>query len=334
VDMTADPWTFWADRTTQKFTPLGPVSVTAAKFGHVLNGFGTGSFTVSVEQKSLSREDLLALWSWRLWVYHYGTPVWCGCPTGISDNGSATVEMTMLELPGYLQRRVLTNKLTYTQVEQTVIAAALAQPVVAVGVTVVTSPGSGVLRDREYNAFEGESRAALLSGLCEVENGAEFRAEYTQDAAAGLPLCMLRIAYPRIGSATGLALTMPGKAVSAAIAWDADEYRTRTYAIGDKPEGAPEAAQKPMRIADRVPGSNVPLLEAVDDWPGVVLTTTLTERANTYANIYGTPALDVKGTVSVTDPPLWTYDVGDDVTVTIIDPLMRRAVRDSSADRP
>lgn len=317
----SNQWTLWADRAIGG-APLGPVQAVSAKFTQLMNGFGTGSVTIDVEQVSLTADDMLAFWSWRLWFYYGTTLVWCGCPTGLVDNGTATVDITLTELPGYLSRRVYDRVGDYVQVEQMAIAANIAGPVTDIGVTVLTDPGTGVLRDRHYDYLEGESRAALLQNLSTVQNGPEFRAEYTQDAVTGAPACVLHIAYPRIGSAaSGLGVMVPGNAVDVDATWDADEYRTRTYAVGELPEGAAAGAKKPVVIVDR-PIGGVPRLDSVDDWPSVVVVSTLTERANTNATIYATPAVAVKGSVPVDDPPLPSYGVGDDVTINVVDPLM------------
>jgi hypothetical protein len=319
-------WTFWAD-TIIGSVPLGPVQPVAFSCERLLSGFGKGEVTLPVASSALDRARLLRLWSWRLWCFYGGDPYWCGVPDGIADEGAATVTLTLTELTGYLARRQwdVTPPARYDQVEQTAIAADIAAPLADVGVLVVTDPGPGVLRDRTYEYLESESRAQLLANLSAVgaaENqaaGPQFRTEY--DMAAGRPRATLRIAYPRVGAATGLGMTVPGNATGLGAAWDADQLRTRTFAVGELPEDAPEDAPVPVVVEDR-PQPDLPRLDAADDWPGVQRISTLTERAKTAAGQYAQPTLDLTETGQIASPPVSSYGPGDDVTVRLVSPLL------------
>jgi len=315
-------WTFAAD-TTVGFTSLGPVSPTAFSCSWLLNGFGQGSVTLPAEPGAgIDSSRALRLWAWRLWAYYAGVPVWCGCPTGVADNGGTGVSYTLTELPGYLHRRVydVVGGHTYSAVEQTTIASDLAGPVGDVGVALVVQPGAGFARDRQYGFLEGDSRAYLLGELAGVISGPEFRSEY--GSSAGSPTCTLRIAYPRIGSATtGLGVTIPGAGVDYDAKWDADQMRTHTIAVGDVVDNAPTTATKPVKVVDQ-PQADLPRLDAVDDWPGVVLATTLAEKANASASKYSGPPLALAVDATLAAPALGSYGVGDDVTVSITSPML------------
>jgi hypothetical protein len=314
-------WTFWADTITGA-VPLGPVAPHAFTFARALSTFGKGEVTMPATSPALPPSRLLALWSWRLWAFYDGQPLWCGVPTGLADNGDATVSLTLTELPGYLAKRQfdLVDGARYDQVEQTVIARDLAEPVGDVGVQIVTEPGPGFLRDRSYEYLESQSRAQLLTNLSEVISGPEFRTEYAM-TPAGRPACTLRIAYPRVGGPSGVGATVPGNAIGYSAAWDADAMRTRTFAAGELPEGAPEGAVRPVIVVDR-PQAGLPRLDEVDDWPGTVLETTLRERANTAATANARPALDLSVSVGEASPPLTRYMPGDDVTLHVTSPLL------------
>jgi hypothetical protein len=315
-------WTFWAD-TLVGGLALGPVQASAFRAGRKLSGFGNGTISL-IMPSGIPPERVLALWTYRIWAYFEGLPWWCGVPTGITDTGSAAVGLTLTELPGYLAHRqwdVFPSQ-RFTQVEQTQIARTLAQPVEDVGVVIVTDPGPGFLRDREYEGLEGgeEGRAGLLHNLSNVISGPEYATVYTA-SPGGLPVCTLRIAYPRVGGPTGLGVTVPGSAVGYQASWDSDNLRTRTYAVGDLPEDAPETARRPVAVEDR-PQLERPRLDRADDYPGVILQTTLVERANTAAGQYAEPVLDLSASAVVTAPPLHGYAPGDDVTVSIVSPLL------------
>jgi len=315
-------WTFWADMAVAPHTALGPVQLSAFRATSKLSGFGSGTATVVLSGTSLPQDRVTRLWSWRLWAFYAGAPVWCGVPTGLADTGAATVDLTLTELPGYLGKRQfdVSPSKVYTQVEQTTIAGELAAPLADVGVPVVLQAGAGFKRDRTYEYLEND-RGELLAALAGVLQGPEFRAEYGTDAG-GLPTCTLRIAYPRVGSgAAQLGLSVPGAALGYSATWDTDQLRTRTYAVGDLPDNAAQGAPKPVKVLD-APQSDLPRLDEVDDWPGVVLTSTLNEKASTASTQQAAPALALTATPSEAYPPVTTYAVGDDVTVRAVTPLM------------
>lgn len=314
-------WTFWCNRIIGN-QPIGPVAPLAFAANKTLNGFGAGTVVLPARNSPLTTDDLLRLWSWRLWAYYDGKPVWCGAPTGIVDHGTATVELTLTELAGYLTMRQLEVAKNYRGTEQLTIARELAAPVSAVGVNVVVSPSAAFKRDRQYEFLDGENRADLLTNLAGVISGPEFRTEYDTNPATGLPAATLRLAYPRVGTDTGLGLTVPGNLVdNFAATWDSENLRTRTYAVGTLPENAPDNAKQPVVVVDR-PQPDLPQLDRVDDHEGTILVATLKDKANTAASIYATPTLNVTGSVFETNPPLTDYGVGDNVTVIIRDDLL------------
>ena len=325
-------WTFWAD-TIVGATPLGPVQPHDFTFTRVLNDAGAATAVLPLDSDALEPARLLRLWSWRLWVFYAGVPVWCGVPTGITDDGSATVSVTLTELHGYLAKRQFDGPaeiqahedvppvgMTWTQVEQTALAANLAFPVADVGVTIVTTPGPAVqVRDRTYQPFDGDSRLSLIQDLTSVINGPEFRAEYAMNA--GTPAATLHIAHPRVGGSTGLGVTVPGTAVAYSSAWDADNLRTRTFAVGDQVQDTAGNDVTPFRV-NRSPQPDLPRLDAVDQWQGVTLMSTLQEYADSSAASGAAPSLALTVQAGETAPPLTAYNAGDDVTVHAVTPLL------------
>jgi hypothetical protein len=313
-------WSFWCD-TIVGSVPLGPVTAHGFTFSRPLSAFGKGEVTLPLDAPALPPDRLLKLWSWRLWAFYDARCVWCGVPTGIADEGNATVSLTLTELPGYLAKRQwdAVDPVRYNQVEQTAIARDIAAPVGDVGVQLVTEPGPGFLRDRTYEYLESQGRDQLLANLSQVISGPEFRTEYT--TTGGRPGCTLRIAYPRVGGATGLGATVPGTALHYSAKWDADALRTRTFAAGELPEDAPEGAVRPVIVEDR-PQPDLPRLDAVDDWAGVVLISTLRERAATAATANARPALDMSVTLGEAAPEVTDHMPGDDVSLHVTSPLL------------
>lgn len=317
-------WTFWADTMVGRQI-LGMVDVASFYCVRRLSAFGHGNVTVNLPC-GLEPDRVLALWSWRLWAFYDGQPYWCGVPTGLADqDGSAHVQLTLIELPGYLTRRQWEHhpdKL-FSQTEQTEIARDIAAPVADVGVVIETDPGPGKLRDRRYEFLEGGSRGQLLTNLTGVIDGPEFRTDYRM--RAGRPECVLRIAYPRVGGAgAGLGLSVPGAILGYRAQFDSDQLRTVTYAVGDQPHDAgSEDDPRPARpcVITRVSGLDLPQLDMVDDWPGTVLLETLRERAETAAATGWMPGQQVTGSPHEAYPPITTYGPGDTVTVRAVTPL-------------
>ena len=314
-------WTFWADMMVGR-DPLGYVDVASFYAVSRLSDWGYGNATVALPC-GIDPDRLLRLWSWRLWALYDGTPWWCGVPSGLADeNGRTTAQFTLTELPGYLTKRVFDERPgTWTQVEQCEIARRLAAPLADVGVPIITQPDTPVLRDRTYEYLESDHRAALLSNLAGVMGGPEFRSEYGW-AEDGLPECRWRVGYPSIGSdAPGIGVTIPGAALAYRALWDSDRLRTMTFAVGDLPENAPADTPRPVRTVDR-PQPDLPRLDAVDDWPGTVLVSTLAERANTAATQQAAPALQLTATPPSHLPYVTSYRVGDTVTLRLETPLL------------
>ena len=324
-------WTFWADTIVGRTAadpsiPLGPVDVAQFWCTSRLSGFGTGGVMLSLPC-GLPSDRLLALWSWRLWCYYDNELYWCGVPSGISDeNGSTMVNLTLTELPGYLKKRQWSWHPAWETppggMEQTAIARILADPVRAVGMRIETDPGPvPVIRDRRYEFLESDSQGQLLANLCGVENGPEFRTEY-RTTEQGNPECILRIGYPRVGSGdAGLGVSIPGAALGYRAAWDSDQLRNWTYAVGDLKSDAPEGTPRPT-VLRYIPHDGMPQLDAVDDWPGTFLESTLLERAETMLRTQAVPALQLTATPPESFPPITRYYVGDDVTVRAVTPLL------------
>ncbi|MDR1999028.1 MAG: hypothetical protein LBQ06_03670, partial [Frankiaceae bacterium] len=229
-------WTFYADRLETAsggtglgppagYLQLGPVQLARFHYHRDLNAFGAGEAEILVGTSSLTRTDLLRLYGWRLWAYYEGTPVFCGWPTGLSDDGGASVTVTLTEITGFLHKRQYATTARHTQVEQVDIARQLAQPLQEIGVEVVTDAGPGFARDRSYTYLEN-SRAELLTNLANVISGPQVRTEYYM-GLDGLPRARLRIAYPRVGSdIPDLGVTVPGGVITYSAKWDADLMRT------------------------------------------------------------------------------------------------------------
>jgi hypothetical protein len=276
-----------------------------------------------VEVGGLDRRELLRLWGWRLWAFYRGQPVWAGFPTGLDDEGGSAVTVSFTELIGYTWRKQHAMTASYRQREQMEILGNLAARLENIGVRYRYNRGPGKLRDRDYGYLEGTSRGELMENLAGVIDGPEFRSEYEIDATSGRPQGYLTAGFPRVGRDTGLGLAIPGEGVAFRAHWSTEMSRTRTFAVGELPEDAPVNARRPVVMVYNSQFANgIPNYDVVDDYPGVILRSTLQERANTNAAIYKDPTLELSATVSASLPPLGTYGVGDSVAVDLTDPLL------------
>jgi hypothetical protein len=318
----AGHWTFWADAIVPPNAELGQLDVAQFTCTKHLSDFGKGQVTLNMPC-GLDPHRVLQLWSWRLWAFYQGQPYFCGVPSGITDDGTAQAVLTLTELPGYLAYRQQDNSPTwvFSQVEQTQIAAQIAAPLADVGCAVATDPGPGFKRDRTYDYLQSGDRSQLLLNLAQVISGPQFRAEYGMSASS-LPTCTLKIAYPRVGSGgSGLGVNMPGQAIDYRGQWDSDHLRTRTYAVGDVDPAAAANTPHPVSVVD-APQANMPRLDAADDYPGVILASTLKEYANASSQVQAQPALAITAKPSVASPSILGYGPGDDVVLNITTPLL------------
>jgi hypothetical protein len=162
----------------------------------------------------------------------------------------------------------------------------------------------------------------LQANLAIVLSGPEFRTEYGMNSFTGRPAATLRVAYPRVGQPGNLAVAVPGNALTYRATWDSDQYRTRTFAVGDVSADAPQGTPKPVVAVDAPPQPNTPRIDGVDDWPGVVLSATLNDYAQSHSAIYSTPPLGIEASTFESDPELGSYGLGDDIAVGVSDPLL------------
>lgn len=110
------------------------------------------SITDPVAQR-LGQPDRLAT---ELWLYRDGTKIFAGPLRTVRVSGLSTVEITADGLASYLDRMVLTESVTYTQLDQHFIAKSLVDIWQAyyeythLGIDTSAITASGILRDRAY----------------------------------------------------------------------------------------------------------------------------------------------------------------------------------------
>jgi hypothetical protein len=226
-------WTFWADASTGSHKAFGQLAVLGFTCNWVLSDFGSAEAVIPVRGGALTRTDLLGFYKWRLWALYRGVPVWGGLATGLLDEGGDAVTVSLTELPGYLLRKAWAQQVVYGAVDQSAIASDIAARLDNVGVPrLITTSGSPRNRPQTIAFLDGPTRGDLLRNLAQLINGIQFRSEYSLTGAS-LPVCTLHIDRYQVGlSGSGLALQVPGGAVSFQAQWGSDLMRTRSFAVG------------------------------------------------------------------------------------------------------
>ncbi len=322
MSMPLPEWTFWADAATGSHKAFGQLAVTSFTCNWVLSGFGSAEAVIPVRPEAntaLTKTDLLGFYKWRLWALYQGVPVWGGLATGLLDNGGDAVTVSLIELPGYLMRKAWAQVTIYGSADQTAIASDIAARLDNVGVPrLVTTSGSVRTRPQTIG-FLDQNRGDLLLGLAQLTNGIQFRSEYSLSTAS-LPVCTLHIDRYRVGlagNASGLALIVPGGAVSFEAQWGSDLMRTRSFAVGDIQD-----VSTPPMPASAIPAFNngvQPVKVTISDAKNVTSVQVAAPASNsnevgTGGGVYTVPAGGsiylLYTTPSGASPPNWTWTTG------------------------
>lgn len=237
------------------------------------------------------------------------------------DTGPA--ELVGLSFASILRRQRVVADLLYQGVDQFTIAKGLidhlqSQPGAGFGI-VVPAVTSGVLRDRQYYAYERKNLGDALSQLGDVENGFEWGI----DAAwsGGVPVKTLHLSYPRrgrIAGSTGLIFEL-GKNL---IKYDILEDGSRSARTVDILGGGDGAA---MQIATRTRtdllDTGWPLTAEVVAAKDVTDPTTLNDHAAAAVAARAATPQFLTCEISPDDPDsgFGQWITGDDVKVRISD---------------
>lgn len=182
-------------------------------------------------------------------------PVWEGMVYRRIGNASESVQVQLVTLEAYLDRRFVSNA-AYTFTEQAFIAKGLIDSVATDGVSfTVVAAATGVYRDREYFDDEDKTVLSVLQELAGVDKGIEFTAVpvWTDDTHTRLRR-ELRIAS-RIGHAAAepnALFKMPGSIVDFSYVEDysADNGANAVTATSSgEGESRPESQQHIVRGA-------------------------------------------------------------------------------------
>jgi hypothetical protein len=314
---------------------IGELPLTGVAFTQQLNQAGTftGHLLLSgINTAAFNVDPSTIPAKCSLYVDRDGVLVWGGVIWGRQYNSaSQTMTYQAREWISYFERRRITETLSFTNIDQLVIAKALVQNAQAktygnVGIT-YNSAGqttSGILIDRVYYGYEIKNLFNAIQDLSRQSDGFDFDIEIAYDPITDLPTKAFNTYYPRSGEVyTTTSLTVPvfefpaGNIVEYEYPEDGMIATNSVWAVGaGSNEGKILAnAQHPTIFAD-----GWALLEDQQSYSDVTDQTVLDNLAMGALNALVTPPITMKIVVpAFVNPTFGSYEVGDDARVIIND---------------
>lgn len=307
---------------------LEELPLTGVSFGGVLNGAGSFSAALQLNQQMqtapgvlASKASLLAAATrtGRTIVYverdgvlipDSGYILW----TRQYNSRAQTMQLGGLSLFSYFDHRRNNVDQTFTAADQltiarTLITVAQAQPGGSIGVT-IGSETCGVLRDRTYRGYEHKKIGEAVRQLAAVDNGFDFAIDVAY--VAGVPTKTFRLSYPARGrgvTSSGHVFEVGRNIIDYTFPEDSASQATRMYG-----EGAGDGAFMLVSTATRtdVIDAGWPLLEDAIALKDVSVQATLDAHTRAHAlargNAVAIPQVVVTGGG---DPPIGGWIVGD-----------------------
>jgi hypothetical protein len=225
----------------------------------------------------------------------------------------------------YWRRRFITWDAAFAGVDQasivtSLLARAALETAGDVGFT-VSAPATGRLRDRAWFAYERKNLGEAVEQLAAVSDGFDFYVDTIPDGSALYGYRRrFRLGYPRfgrIGSASPLAVALPGDLLTYAFDDDATSAANRVHAIGAG-QGESQQLQTVTDTASVTGGW--PLLEARQSLTDVKEPATLLAHAiATLADNTNATRVWTLHALHRDEQPLGTWEPGDDLRLTIQD---------------
>jgi len=287
--------------------PIGEIPTTKIEYSDVL--VGPGSWSVSAPLNCGITMDNFRPGKDAVWILRDDTPVFSG-PLWTAQIDVAGGEVTFAGEGwlSYLNRRILSNDVTFTATEQTTIAAALitAERTDGIGdVRIVNEvTATGVTRDRTYLATDRKTYGELLVELANVIDGAGFH--LTPFASGNRYVTKFTTLWPSTGRVTSHLYELSSNIGTLTVGVDGSQLATATYALGAGVVGS---------AYDGGLGTDVPLLQAVVTVGDVSTSTTCVQIAQGMLAARSTPTVIPSISLAVKDANDGTLIVGDVVTV-------------------
>ena len=261
-----------------------------------------------------------------IYVDRNGVLVWGGVIWGRTyDSTSQILTIQAREWISYFERRRITDNLSYTNIDQLVIAKSLIQwaqtePYGNLGILYNTQgqTTSGVLIDRIYYSYEYKSVFTAIQDLSRQDDGFDFYIDVSYDAITGLPKKAFNTYYPRSGGGTTPTWIFPaGNVVEYEYPENGMIAANTIYASGaGSNEGKLEAfAQDVTKFAE-----GWALLDDVINYSDVTDQAVLNALAVGQVTAFAYPPTTIKLVAPpYEDPEFGTYEVGDDARIMIKD---------------
>lgn len=282
-----------------------------------------GSLTATVSAVEVNLTDLLLPGRVLIAVMRDQRPVWSGVLWKRAIDPDGLLTLNGGEILSYFDRRRLrTNDLAFTQVEQaSILAALIAQPQQVangnLGVEVTGVRSTGVLRDRYYLAVERKTYGESIRNLLGVLGGCDMVAAPV--IRGGVLVDRFELSYPRLGRTASASRVVFTVGVNCEIdSWEEDASGSATLVdtIGATATsgGAPLLAGYE---AAAMYGAGWPMLQDALSYTDVSELPTLQQKAQADLSARAGVVLSVKLSAFADDPEFSSYGLGDDVRLVV-----------------
>lgn len=308
--------------------------LTDVSYGRALSGAGTASAKMPLRHAKATRTNIdpsrTALLIERNQVLVWGGILWAARVV----RGGSDIDLALEGWWSYFHRRKLREDRTYIQVDQFEIVRDLisyAQSQYGGDIGVITSAGSitdpvtgkprdvlqsGVLRDREFAAYEEKGIAEIVEEMAGMDDGFDFLIDTSYDTG-GMVGRRLELSYPRRGTRLGIRLDNATVTEADLVIDGTRQVNSWTADGGDPQEGNQRVR---ATYTDTALLGQYPLLEDAVALSGVDDMATLEQAAKGLTRMFGRPpeipAVRIRPRPDFT-PGSWT--VGDVVDLDVRD---------------
>lgn len=227
-----------------------------------------------------------------------------------SSENSASTTVLMKEIHYYLRYRHHDTTLTFNQVPQTTIGAALVNNSTANGIPLSgVAAGSSFLRDRVYPSWEKGILLERISQLTEVLDGPDYEVNHIREPDGWRTELVFR---DQVGVVRDLTIISDVNASDYSLSVSADNHATHVHGIGAGEE------EDQLEVLRTDPSGIYPRFDAAPAWKDVTNVNTLTENTNGYLDAnkepVATPAVTLIGCHDVAPDGVM---VGDQIYVDV-----------------
>lgn len=266
-------------------------------------------------ERQISSGDRELVWGGVIWAREY-------------SSNNQQLNVTAREFESYFERRRISQTVSFTNVDQLLVAQTLVNNAQAVsggniGVAVGTET-SGVNVSKVYYNYELKTVYSALLDLSRSQNGFDFNIQVAYDGA-GNPTKTLRLNYPLSGTRyTSTSVDVPmfelpaGNIVEYSYPEDGSIAANKIYAMGG---GSSDAKQIYVSTDATKLSDGWPLLEDSVNYSDITDATLLQELADGQIAAVSYPPTTLRVIAPpYVQPEFGTYSLGDDARIRINDP--------------